>query len=104
MPPRYYEGVAWIGAYLLSRKRIESWPKKSSQATSFCHAVSTTQYIGGASKSISFDFGNAGRTLDLIDSSHFKIVDFEKPCEKSLRRFPWGFGSRMLNMREPFVD
>jgi hypothetical protein len=71
--------------------------KKSSQATSFAISVyhfSMPAELIRTSRSILAIVAHVA----LIGSSHFKIVNFEKPCEKSLQRSLWGFGLRMLNM------
>jgi hypothetical protein len=96
-PTRYHECVAWLRAYLLTQAR-RSLGQRKAQTTSFVisvHHFSMPAEPVRASRSI---LATAAQTLSLICSSHFKIVDFEKPCEKSFRRSLWGFGSRMLNM------
>ena len=91
--PRYHECVAWLGGLPFSpASASKSWPKKSLQATSFAisvHHFSMSAEPARASRSI---LATIVRTLALIGSSHFKIVGFEKPCEKSLWRSPWVMG------------
>jgi hypothetical protein len=90
-------GMAW-GPTFSPASASKSWLKRSSQTTSFAisvHHFSMSAEPARASRSI---LVTAVRTLALIGSSYFKIVDFEKTCENRLWRPPWDFGSRMLNM------
>lgn len=97
-------GLAW-GPTFSPGSASKSWPKKSLQTTSFAisvHHFSMSAEPARASRSI---LATKVRTLALISSSHFKIVDFEKPLPKEPPALSMGLWvAHIEHASESFVD